>query len=511
MIEDLLEGWEELQEHCDDYCFARDMYKGVVPEVFYSPNIQRMIEKTGKDYRFGLVATPVDELANRVRLLGITGPNDSVNQRISEVWTANDMVVWNKQIIKNTFMYGDSYVSVWRVDPQDPMADEAMQTAQVDITFHDPVNTRIIYDEQTQRKKLYAITRWCYEDGWRVNLVYPDQIERWVTKTECPTQASDWMPFLDPEESPDNWIQPVDMPGDLNFFHFRTDIPYGTPEHAPGYGCQNAITKMLVTQVNVADSAGWPERYKLTDPGSELDNAGDAPDWEDDAHAVNVDLLSGVARAGQSSALRGGPGTIQTFTGTRAVGEFAAAQPETFLTPAEFYIKLMATLTKTPLYAFDPSGDMPSGEALKTADAPLERKASDRIDMLRGPFVECWAYVLRLQNLPADGLQAQWKPTEMAIGSEDWAVVTAKQEAGVPQDVTLIEAGYDAQRVGDWMSSQAQVMDLSKRIALLDQVGDALTKLGTAAGLGVIDDAMVKDIVNRVLPAVDPATDPDPS
>lgn len=509
-VEDLVQAWHELEEHCPGYRLAREQYEGEVGEVFHSTHIRKLIEATGQDYQFRLITTPVDALADRVIIKSVTGSNDSVSQLLADVWEANDLKVWMPHTLKQTFMYGDTYLSVWPVDPEDPDADEATKAVGVEVVYHDPENTRIIYDDQTQRRKQLVITRWRNgKDSWRANLVYPDRIERWVSNTKAPSQPSDWTEFLDEGEQLTSWAQETDL-GEINFFHFRTALPYGVPEHEAGYGCQNAITKMLVTQINVADSAGWPERYKLTDSGAELDTAGDTPDWDDDADAHSTDL-TGARPAGVSSSLRSGPGTIHTFNGVKSVGEFAAAQPGTFLDPAHFYIKLMATLTKTPLYAFDPSGDMPSGESLKTADAPLTRKANNRVLLLTGPQVELHEYILRLKGLKSETINVQWMPTETAVGTDDWAVIQAKQDAGVPQDVTLTEAGYDPVRVQRWMSDQADVMDLQSRVELLNSIGDALTKLGTASGLGIIDDVTIQGILDKILPQAVPDTDPDPS
>jgi len=519
MIQDLLTGWSSLIREEKDYREAGEQYSGETPEVFASEAIRRRVEVTGDHYRFNLIATVIDVPMRKLKLRQVTVPDDQeASTLIQKIWDANDLDIWFPILVRRTLMYGDAYLSVWPVVDQpvispegtpEPAPDPQLIDAGVELVVHDPTDTRIIYDQETQRRKVYAITRWQADDDgrWRVNLIYPTAIERWVLRLDRDgMHPEDWEQYLEPDQSIDSWLLPNDT-GEIPFFHFRTDAPYGQGVAANGYGCQNALTKMLVTQINTADSQGWPERYRLTDAGAELDNSGDTPDWIDDADAVATPSVVDQ-QAGVGSNRRSGPGTMQTFTGTKAVGEFAAADPATLLTPAQFYIRLMGQLTMTPLHYMDPTGDIPSGESLRVRNEPLNERVDWLKTILTASIRETFRYVLSLVSIIPTTLDVQWHPITQASTTDDWMAVGAKQAAGVPQDQTLIEAGYPSDQVSTWLDSNAEAMDLTRRVGHLNDIGDALTKLGSAVTLGVLDADAVQSIVERLLPQAAPETDP---
>ncbi|MCX4232816.1 phage portal protein [Streptomyces ortus] len=455
MLDDLVSGWQALEEALPEYEKAEAYYKGTVDEVFASPRIRQAIAATGDRYRFNLAKTPVNVLANRVELTAVTVPEDEANsQVISVVWDANNMDVHYPDLILRAFEYGDSYLMAWPIYEDDPdtVEDDELYASGVELTVHSPLHCRVIYDPENERRKLFAIKRWKLrvrgEKAWRVDLYYPDHIEQWISKAggEVGT-AEGWEPFLD-DDDPESWL--LDNPyNEIPFFHHRNALPYGVPEHKDGYGCQDAINKMLITQLTTTDSHGWPQRYALTEQGAELDQNNDGPLWSDDADADDTSGTTGRIKA-PSSGLSGGPGTMLELEGMKSVGQFAAAQPEVFTDPAQLYIRLMAQVTETPLHAFDPSGDTPSGESLKVAEAPLVKKAINREAMLKGAIQETWKFVLRILGVTVPRIDVRFAPAQAATGKSDWEVVELKQAVGVPKDQTLIEAGYEADVVADW-------------------------------------------------------------
>ncbi|MCX4504573.1 phage portal protein [Streptomyces anulatus] len=452
MIDDLVYGWTEMDNALPDYERAEAYYKGDIDEVFASPRIRQLISATGERYRFNLAKTPVNVLVNRVELVAVTAPDEpGANEVIEEIWDANGLEVHYPELIKRTFMYGDAYLMVWPLYDDDPTttADDELFATGVELTVHSPLHCRVIYDPENERRKLFAIKRWKTRTSlgtvWRVDLYYPDHIEQWAAKPG-ETPASDaWEPYLGNDEDPGSWL--LDNPyGEIPFFHHRNALPYGIPEHKDGYGCQDAINKMLITQLTTTDSHGWPQRYALVDKGAELDQNNDTPHWGDDEDANDTTRLD----RSSSSNLYGGPGTVETFDGMKAVGQFSAADPVVFTDPAQLYVRLMAQITETPLHAFDPSGDTPSGESLKVAEAPLVKKAINREAMLKSPVQETWKFALRIRGVDVSRIDVRFAPSQAATGVSDWEVVELKQKVGVPKDQTLIEAGYQAELVATW-------------------------------------------------------------
>jgi Phage portal protein, SPP1 Gp6-like len=499
VIEDLLSGWAEMSAALPGYSDAERYYLGEVSEVFASEAVRRAISATSERYRFNLAATPVRAMCDRVELVSVTGDSDAVTELVADVWDSNEMDVYFPTLLEHVFVYGDAYLQVW------PTEDGG-----VDLEIHNPKNCRVIYSREHSRVKEFAIKRWPVpgpdgETVWRVDLWYPDGMERWVSRPgQQPDRKEGWVPFLEGGEKPDSWVVDNQF-GVIPFVHYRNGVPYGTPEHAGAYGAQNGITKMLSTLIDTTDSHGAPARYALTEKGAELDNNNNAPDWDDDTYA---DETVGGTAGGLSSQLRTGPGTIAMLGGMKSVGQFDSADPSVFIDPTQLFVRLMAQITRTPMHYFDPSGDVPSGESLKTADAPLVKRAKRAITVLTGAVVETWSMALAMLGT-SGRVTAGWAPVESASGMDDWGVVEAKQRAGVPQSQTLIEAGYEADRVASWLDQEAEEMDLVRRVNLLDTMAEAITKLGAGVGAGVLDQAEASRIIATLIPQVAPTGDVD--
>lgn len=503
MIDDLIAGWTALTDAAPGYEEAERYYFGQVPEWFASARISNLIANTGERYRFNLAKTPVNVMHDRVELTSVSVPGDETRSKLIElIWDANDMDVHYPDLFLKMFIYGDSYLQVWPII-EESETDEALEIAGVELTVHNPKHTRVMYDPENSRRKQYVIKRWPVmvngQETWRVDLYYPDVVERWQS-----IPASDyarpevWRPLEDETGSTDDSVL-VNEWGEIPFFHYRNALPYGIPEHIAGYGCQDAVTKMLITQLTTTDSHGWPQRWALTDAGAEVDRGNDNDVFGDE------DTRGQVAQEQR----RAGPGDIEEFVGKKAVGQFDAAEPGVFLDPAHFYVRLMAQLTDTPLHYFDPSGDTPSGESLKVAEAPLVKKISARQVLLRGAVSETWVFVMSLVSSKVARIDVRWAPAASATGSSDWEVIAAKQAAGVPQDQTLIEAGYEVEVVQRWLDTVPESLSIEKRLELLKTLSEAIPRLSEAVTAGLLSQesaaSVVSGLIEQAVPA--PGTD----
>jgi hypothetical protein len=478
-ILDLLEAWAELEGATPAYLEAEAYATGMVDEVFASSGkVAERLAVASRHYRFPLISVAVKARVNRCKLTAVKGETDTITERITEVWDANDMDVWYPELLEKTFMFGDAYLMVWPIadDAAEELetgspADDELVMAGVEFTVHDPKHCRMLYDAENERRKRVLINRWEINAGeppddskvWRVDLWYADTVEHWVSLKDgqLDTEAG-WAQFED--EDPERGIvipaEEENPTGEIPFFHHRTALPYGVPVHAMGYGAQNALTKMLCTQIDTSDSQGWPQRYRLLDPDAELDQNSDDPQYLDDEDAPVFGPSGVKAQGGTNTSLRTGAGTMQTYPGTKEVGQFDAADPTLFLGPAQVYIKIMATLTDTPAHHFypeeTPMGQAPSGAAFTKAEAPLIAAVQRLQTLQRGAVREEWTFGLQLLGLKVKPgtLDIQWEPVERATDLEDWQTVLAKQEAGVPVEQTLEEAGYTAEQAEEWQAER---------------------------------------------------------
>lgn len=470
-INDLIRGLAELDEACDDYDEAQDFYEGEVHEVFASPRIRRLIASTGQDYKFNLAKKAVDAVVNRIKLAGVSVPgNDAATSEIALISEANDMRNQVPNVHLRTSEYGDGYLQVWLVDGEEdsrsPSGVEApdaeLTAAGIEITYCSPKSARILYDEKTGRQKICAIFRWVIGSGpdtqTRVDVYYSDVIEEWVTKRGTNgSRAEDWVPHISTydevlaegdlvESSEPVWPLPNPL-GEIPFFHFRNATPYGRPEHKDAYGPQNAVNKLLITQMTTTDDQGWPQRYGLLAKDAALDRNGDSPDLDDD---LDFDSSTTTATGAQSSTIRNAPGSMQLLEGLESIGEFNAADPKVFTDPAELYINLMAVTTDTPMHEMRPSADQPSGESRRMAEGPLVMKVRNRIDMYTATWQELWKFVLKLRGFNVDTIDVQFAPVFIAMDATWWEIAEKKAALGVPQRQLLLESGYTPAQLDAW-------------------------------------------------------------
>lgn len=508
-IKDLVYGWAEMEKALPGYCRAEDMFTGKVAEVFASERIRAILERTGEAYRFNLIKTPVTVRASRCEITAVKVPGENAaTERISEVWKANRMAIYYPTLIKDTFMYGDSYLFAWPVEEDAPgLADDQLVAAKVELTTRNPKNTRVIYDSQNERIKSYAIQRWSapepgFPERWRVEVFYSDRVERYASvKGGALDQESGWSEW-ESEDGTELAMEPHDF-GEVPFFHHRTAVPYGVPVHIDGYGAQNALNKALITLITTMDSHGHPQRYGLLDKDAALDENTDDPDWADDAYEAGQNpAYPDQTNKAKKSGLQSGPGTMQVLTGMSEVGQFAAADPAVFLDPASFFIRLMAQETNTPLHYFDPSGDAPSGESLKVAEAPLV-KDIEWLQLLQADAVEEeWTFVLRILGIQVKDVDVRWAAVQSATGLSDWETIEKKIDVGVPVDQALMEAGYDPEQVAKWLDADAEANTLADRVALLSEIGAAIQAMSAGIESGVVDAGQAQAAIALVLSQV---------
>jgi hypothetical protein len=406
--------------------------------------------------------------------------SNPINQVIEDLWEYNELGEELPHLHRNIGKYGDYYMLVWPVvgdeDRNDTKAFDIKKSAAalsaraeaneeqadaveeidpkgktivaVDMICHDPLTTRAFYDTENPRKMSYVIRSW--EEGEkdnlivRANLYYPDRIERWVHKGRPPKRRnakSKWIPYTE-DGSSAVLPNPFDQ---IPFFHYRTDRTYGKPDHLYAYGPQLAINKLVTSHLATVDYQSFPQRYALTDPQADngsiqgVDSDPFAPDDDNDPEDDNF------------SQLESDPSVVWKLEGIKTVGEFKPADAKAYLDPFDRYVKAMSQVTGIPLHFFDKQGERPpSGENIRQVNEQMNSKVETRQLGVGATHRNAFTFALNLLGHEVERVKVTWRPIEVVTDLTGWQAINEKQLAGVPAEVTLIEAGYLPEEVAPW-------------------------------------------------------------
>lgn len=412
-MSDIKTALDLIIERREDYKKAEAYYEGNEDEIFASRRWHRIFRHDKVDFKFNFVRTVVDSVLNRLELASVTATTPEATQLLNQMIEQEDFEIDANEIHKKALVYGDCYAIVW------PDED-----GQVMINYNSPLTTAVVYDPENPRKKSFAAKLWqSYDSETRkvikLNLYYRDRIEKYEVLGDLDSLGT--APTFIPVETVVNpW-------GEVPVFHFRTQKQYGRAEHADAIGPQDAINKLISTHMYTVDYQGAPQRYALSSGG----NDAEFEDFDNDAAArENI------------GALKNGPGELWYLKGVTQVGQFAPADPNTFTNPVKEFVRAMASITSTPLHYFEKSGNIPSGEALRTAEGPLMKKVEDRQISFGSAWRDLFRFMLRIEGINSD-VEVRWQHVETMDSLDAWEVAVKKRIVGVSLEQVLVEMGYD--------------------------------------------------------------------
>lgn len=339
----------------------------------------------------------VDFLADRLVIDGFTATaedveRDDLTRAVEECWEYSNGGDLQGTVHTEAAKLGDAFVIVG-YDPE-----EGLPT----YDFNGAEACKVVYSANNVRRRLYAVKVWCTDEESpmnptgreirRMNVYYPDRIEKYYT----PTSDGKWLPYIDPTDiidlppgpsgevsSPPVWPLPwtVDNtpfgePRGIPVFHFankRQKFPYGVSELHKAIPLQDAFNKHVLDVFEIADHMAWPQRW---------------------ATGINQSETSSTSSTGRAT-VDTTPGSLWTTGNSEAkFGQFPAADMSNALRTLESDLQRFAAETRTPLYALWLTGQWPSGEALRTADGPLVKKAERLFPAFGSEWANVHAYGL---------------------------------------------------------------------------------------------------------------------
>lgn len=498
---DLKVGLKQLTDKADGYRDGDAYYSGDTKETFTGKAMARQLAKSGDlaDLRLNFSKVVVDSVLNRIELESVSSPDESAQAALASLWDANQLDLELPNLFQRTLVYGDAFLIL------DGDADQG-----VSLFYNSPLNVQIIFDDENPRLKRFAIKRWyCTDPTWgsitRVNLYYPDRIERYWAK-EKSNDPKEFAPFTsaDPADSESVIANPY---GFIPVYRFMTSLD-ACPEHKEAYGPQDAINKLAIIHLATVDYQGFPQRYLMAnDPLA----SGDIDDFDADifhdqktpnATSLGPDLLH--PSVVPTSGLRAEPGGVWTLPSGSTAGQFAAASSKDFLDSMETYIRIMAQVTSTPVRYFDGLPGNVSGETLRVSDAPLLKKVSTRIAFFQASLQDVFQDVLMVLGIPNTPLAFRWESGDDEVGVADLQVAQAKVNLGVTRYEALRDIGYSDDQLKAMRVHPDSVGTETEKIQRLADIGKALQGLGVAVNAGIIPAETVQNLVISLLAETQP-------
>lgn len=374
---------------------------------------------------------------------GLENGDETLPDEAWKIWQANRMNVRSSEIHREALKSGDAYAIVW------PDKD-----GKVTIYPNRAATCTVFYDEETPGRIAFAAKHWKTNDKrFRLNLYYPDRVERYISKAKGDTytttiqdanQTSSVVTSLLPDG---NEFLPLDGDGGravianpygvVPVFHFANNAEIGglgISELKDAIPVQDALNKSVLDMLVAMEFAAFRQRW-IT---------GIDVEYNDDGTAKSP-FVPGADRIWMSES------TEAKF------GDFESANLEQFLKVKESFRVDMACVTGTPLYYFiQTGGNFPSGESLKKSETRFVNKVRNRQETFGEVWADVMAFALQIENKGNDiRLSVEWEDPSPMSESEELDNLIKKQTIGVTEEQLLMEAGYGAEDIAKMLEAKA--------------------------------------------------------
>lgn len=403
----------------DDYDIARRYYHGE-HDTALTDRLKKFLPPR-VTFRDNFMNVVVDSLSERLSVIGFDSDNEIIGQWVWALWGKNRMDHLQSVVHTETIMLGDSYVLCdWDEEREMPR-----------LTHQMPEMILPHYNERTRRID-WVSKKWLQHENigdepeTRLNLFYPDRVEKYVAR------GGVWNRYQDEDDDqwPTPWTDGNGEPLGVPIIHFRNKpmgLDFGQSEIINVIPMQDLINKTLIDLTMILDTLAFPQRYTLNvDHGSS-----------------RLDIMPGSVAEFHSE-----------FDGG-TVGQWNAAGVDGPLRALESLVQHVAGTTRTPQHLFQIMGGSPSGEALKTAESGLVNKAKASMVTMGNAWEDCMTYAVKLQAAFGSAIisgneytiETTWDDPETRNEQSHMEALKSKAELGVSKHQIWRELGYTQDQI----------------------------------------------------------------
>ncbi len=379
------------------------------------------------------------------------------DNRAWQIWQHNFLDADSQVAHTDALIYGRAYTVVGPGDEGDPPI----------ITVESPLNIIHRVSGANRRRRTAALR--VFLDDERVpcaTLYTPELVWRWQRTgrsgqpegDDTPLTHATWEPrVVDGRDWPE--VNELGVVPVVPLLARPRMDPYGSSELHEVIPVQDMVNKTVADLLVASEYVAMPQRWAV---GLEIEN----------------DPTTGQPREPFKSGTR----LWQAEDGDTTFGEFSGADLSGYAATLTAFKQDIATMSRTPPHYFYLSGQFPSGESIKSAEAGLVAKAHER--MLS--FGEAWEETIRLAlaldsgNLAAlaeRDTETIWRDPEYRTEGEHVDAVLKRASLGVPQEQLWEDLGYSPQQI-------ARFRALADAGDTAGQLLAELTRQGTTAPTG---------------------------
>ena len=450
------------------YAKAERYYNGDHDLAFATEKFQNTFGTLFREFALNLCPVICDAVRDKLRVVGFSTDSlgfaelqssevnrsnsansaNSVNSATRKIWLRNRMGTRSGEIHKEALKCGDAYMFVW------PNA-----RGEATLYPNKAANVTVATDESDQGRILWAAKAWRAADNHiRLNIYYPDRIEKYISKSEAEgtlPDSKDFVPFAlssklnvqsskFPERTPtmnlelgtlnrEPWTVPNPY-GIVPVFHFANNADLGAggrSELEAAMPVQDGLNKSVLDMLVAMEFSAFRQRWAA---GIEIEY--------DDNGKVKSPFKAGV----DSIWLSENP--------QARFGDFEASELDQFLKVKDSFRVDMASVTGTPLHYFlQTTGNFPSGESLKKAETRFLAKVRDRQESFGQVWADAMAFALMIEGQGrAISLLTEWEDPAPLAEREFLENILLKKQIGLPVEQALLEAGYGEADVKEMIS-----------------------------------------------------------
>ncbi len=407
----------DLRLTSERYAKPTRYYDGDHDLAFATQKFENAFGTLFREFALNLCPVICDAVRDKLRVTGFSvdaiagGTRDvSAGSRHSDtrrIWHTNRMDTRAGEVHKEALKNGDAYIIVW-------------PNARGEAVFYPnrAANISVTYDEDSPGLISRAAKHWLDADKHvRLNLFYPDRIEKFISRGKSEGAMPDAKDFaLMGQALPNPY-------GVVPVFHFANNADIGQlgrSELEAAIPVQDGLNKSVLDMLVAMEFAAYRQRGA----------AGIEVEYDADGKTV-APFKAGIDHL-----------WIANDPSAR-FGDFEAAQLEQFLKVKDGFRVDIASVTGTPLhYLLQNTGGFPSGESLRKAETRFLAKVRDRQTSFGQVWADVMEFALRIEGREQTRLITEWEDPAPMSEREVLENVLLKKQIGLPVEQALLEAGY---------------------------------------------------------------------